>query len=781
MKNVQNKFASSMQKAAEFERRGAYDQAIIYYKIAENIIPGHAAPFTRIAIIMARNIWGPPVSPRPASSFDSPRITMSSLGRMGRFGNQLLQYGILRLYADACGCDIEVPDWIGRDLFGLNDPLISRQLPYVEESSVDVMNAISGGFPPRANIDLAGFFAFSTQKYANQKKRFQSLFNLRGGALSAIELAWNRIGGNLNTVVALHLRRGDFGYGKFWIAPLSWYKEWLEAVWPTLHNPVLYIATDDRSVLGEFRHYQPRTANSIATVPNELEFVVDFFMLTRANIVAISNSTFSFVASMLNRKAASFLRPDDSSAGLIDYDPWNAMPLLEPKWIRERGSVSPQEIKNILSFIYPNGTVVDVGANRGEWSRAVQNNLRGRVRIFAFEPNPLAFKTLNAWAETTRPNSATVAQLAIGEKVGTRPFYLYEWQDEFSGFKPRKGPMFAAKPAPRQIEVECTTLDKYCLAHRVRHIQFLKIDTEGAEFEVIRGCAKLLSHARIDVIQFEYGGTYRDSGVRLEEVYKYLSEYQYRVFKMSDKLVHLEKWSDEYEDYLYSNYLAINARLTPFIGVGERKLPDLSLLVTRYGVKPRGAIHVGAHLGEEYESYKNIGVSRIIMVEANPNIYRDLEKKLGNVENVILVNRAISDANERRPFHIMNATQSSSLLAPKRHSEIYPKIIERAEVNVMCSRLDDLLEELGETSFAYNILNIDVQGAEMMVLHGASEVLKAIEVIYLEVNFDELYSGCCQIEEVDEFLSSRGFSRVALVCPYHPSWGDAVYVRNQKS
>jgi FkbM family methyltransferase len=203
--------------------------------------------------------------------------------------------------------------------------------------------------------------------------------------------------------------------------------------------------------------------------------------------------------------------------------------------------------------------------------------------------------------------------------------------------------------------------------------------------------------------------------------------------------------------------------------------------MTRYGVKPRGAIHVGAHLGEEYENYKNIGVPRIMMVEANPNIYRDLEKKLGNVENVILVNRAISDANERRPFHIMNASQSSSLLALKRHSEIYPQIIERGEINVICSRLDDLLEELGETPGAYNILNIDVQGAEMMVLHGANEVLKAMEVIYLEVNFDEMYSGCSQIEEVDEFLRGRGFSRVALACPYHPSWGDAVYVRNKIS
>jgi hypothetical protein len=43
-----------------------------------------------------------------------------------------------------------------------------------------------------------------------------------------------------------------------------------------------------------------------------------------------------------------------------------------------------------------------------------------------------------------------------------------------------------------------------------------------------------------------------------------------------------------------------------------------------------------------------------------------------------------------------------------------------------------------------------------------------IEGINVEVNFEELYRGCCQIEELDRFLGERGFRRVATASPFHP-------------
>lgn len=53
---------------------------------------------------------------------------MRLLGTNGRFGNQLLQYAFLRLYADGHGLSCQTADWIGRDLFDLDDPFPAADL-----------------------------------------------------------------------------------------------------------------------------------------------------------------------------------------------------------------------------------------------------------------------------------------------------------------------------------------------------------------------------------------------------------------------------------------------------------------------------------------------------------------------------------------------------------------------------------------------------------------------------------------------------------------------------
>jgi predicted sugar kinase len=68
------------------------------------------------------------------------------------------------------------------------------------------------------------------------------------------------------------------------------------------------------------------------------------------------------------------------------------------------------------------------------------------------------------------------------------------------------------------VTVEVATLDAFADAHGIDRIDFLKIDVEGHEKDVIAGASQRLHDGRIGVVQFEYGGTYLDAGVRLREV-----------------------------------------------------------------------------------------------------------------------------------------------------------------------------------------------------------------------------------------------------------------------
>ncbi|HEY9836058.1 MAG TPA: hypothetical protein V6D27_04120, partial [Vampirovibrionales bacterium] len=131
------------------------------------------------------------------------------------------------------------------------------------------------------------------------------------------------------TIVGLHIRLKDYGFSYFFIAPLIWYKTWLAQIWDSLEKPVLFIASDEvEKVLPYFAEYQPVTAKSLGADLPKAEFYPDFYLLSHCDILAISNSTFSFVASMLNRRGTCFMRPQLSAQSLIPYDPWNSEPIL---------------------------------------------------------------------------------------------------------------------------------------------------------------------------------------------------------------------------------------------------------------------------------------------------------------------------------------------------------------------------------------------------------------------------------------------------------------------
>jgi hypothetical protein len=87
------------------------------------------------------------------------------------------------------------------------------------------------------------------------------------------------------------------------------------------------------------------------------------------------------------------------------------------------------------------------------------------------------------------------------------------------------------------------------------------------------------------------------------------------------------------------------------------------------------------------------------------------------------------------------------------------------------------METLALDPAGFNLLCIDIQGAELRALRGATRTLQSIDAINIEINFEEMYAGCAQVEDIDDFLAELGFDRVATLTPYHSFWGDALYVR----
>ena len=116
------------------------------------------------------------------------------------------------------------------------------------------------------------------------------------------------------------------------MAPTAWYLEALADLWPHLHHPWLYIASDEPAkVLPDFARFAPASAADLGVDLGAAGLFGDFHALTQADVLAISNSSFSFAAAMLNRRGTIFLRPDADLEKLIPFAPWNSEVLLRPR------------------------------------------------------------------------------------------------------------------------------------------------------------------------------------------------------------------------------------------------------------------------------------------------------------------------------------------------------------------------------------------------------------------------------------------------------------------
>jgi FkbM family methyltransferase len=437
------------------------------------------------------------------------------------------------------------------------------------------------------------------------------------------------------------------------------------------------------------------------------------------------------------------------------------------------------EVDIVQKFITPGDIVFDVGANVGTWAMTVLDKCP-RVEMHLFEPLFETYQTLlvNLSRQSSRGRLVPIP-LGLGSKESIRTFFRYEDAPSWSTFHRRvrvETECNLRPPKPRSVFT--TTLDRYVKQSDLNRIHFLKIDVEGAELEVLKGAEQLLHAGKIDYLQFEYGGTYLDAGTTLREVFEYLQRFRFSLFKIHPN--HLEpvpRFQGDIETFAYANFLAVNERLqASLVGQAPRML-DLKKLCGKLEIKPRGVIHIGAHEGKELQRYHDMGVQRVLFIEANPEVFERLRQNVSTHPGITVANCAISDQNGSATLHVTSMDQSSSILNLKRHLKIYPEISEIQQVIVPCKTLDTLVRELNLDAADFNVLNLDIQGAELLALKGATETLRHIDAINTEVNYEELYEGCALIDQVDEFLERHGFERKATTTPYHPWWGDAFYTR----
>lgn len=259
-----------------------------------------------------------------------PRICSSTLATHGRFAHNVLEYVLLRLYAEKFGYRLETPDWVGGCYFDLDDPKPSGGLKPLSYGRHMLNDLVAGRRDdPRPDVDiLSPLFLFEHRE--EWRERVQSWLRPRPEWLPHVDPVVQALRRRGNTVVALHIRRGDFVWFRYTITDTSWYVDWLKELWPTLDRPVLYIATDDPATIGDFAEFAPVSLDDLAkdgaVEPwKGLEFLQDFHVLMSADVLGVSaQSGYSQLAALLNRNARLFVEPDAAAGRIRSYSPWTS-------------------------------------------------------------------------------------------------------------------------------------------------------------------------------------------------------------------------------------------------------------------------------------------------------------------------------------------------------------------------------------------------------------------------------------------------------------------------
>ena len=185
--------------------------------------------------------------------------------------------------------------------------------------------------------------------------------------------------------------------------------------------------------------------------------------------------------------------------------------------------------------------------------------------------------------------------------------------------------------------------------------------------------------------------------------------------------------------------------------------PKLELLNAMHDCK--GIIHMGAHRGGEAAVYDWFN-KQTIWIEANPKIIDDLKDHTSQYINQRVIQALLSDEdNKLENFNISsNDGASSSIFTFGSYKKMHKEISMMDVIKLKTSRFDTITKKNYIDINKYNFWVVDLQGAELLALKGASESIRMCNFIFIEISKEDIYKGGANWNELNEFLKKKGFT-----------------------
>ena len=248
---------------------------------------------------------------------------------------------------------------------------------------------------------------------------------------------------------------------------------------------------------------------------------------------------------------------------IVKYIPDDFDELLELKLAMRQGKWANYSLKdevqrslNLLDH-YPS-VFVDIGAHEGKFTSELLK-IYPQTNCHLFEPSK-------------KNNTFLNILFSDKENIFIHPYSLSDTNSIGKLYGDQSGSQLGSltkRYFGKQVNIDFNFLeevivkrfDEYWLKENLpKKIDFMKIDVEGYELNVLRGLGDLIEN--ISLIQFEFGGTHIDTRNFFRDFWLYFEEKKFKLFRITQNGIKpIDSYHENLEIFYISNYLALNTRI----------------------------------------------------------------------------------------------------------------------------------------------------------------------------------------------------------------------------
>ena len=189
------------------------------------------------------------------------------------------------------------------------------------------------------------------------------------------------------------------------------------------------------------------------------------------------------------------------------------------------GSFEKETLLFFKNSIKPNMTIFDIGANVGLFSLTASAVLKNSGQIYAFEPAEEVYSDFQKNIALNNFQNIQLIQTGVSEKSGEITFNICE-DNAYNSINSK--PM---RKVIRKITIPTTTIDDFCKQEKIHQIDIIKVDTEGAEYFILKGGKNILSKDNAPILFLEYN-TQILKEVELSDIRNLLKDFGYSLYEL---------------------------------------------------------------------------------------------------------------------------------------------------------------------------------------------------------------------------------------------------------